>query len=244
MRFFYVMIVGILLLESPVRADPPVSGEGEPDVRVTDARAFTTRMSYALGYDIYRHISGQVDLDTASFLEGIEDAGRGRPKLDPDQMRQLLSAYQRMARQAEADKLRAVRDQNLAEGGVFLEGNKLKAGVVSLSSGLQYKVIRQGDGPVPEPDDSVECHYRGRLINGTEFDSSYRRGRPAVFQVSKVIAGWAQALTRMPAGSKWELYVPADLAYGDQGAGEDIQPGQALIFEVELLGILGPHTAP
>ena len=121
---------------------------------------------------------------------------------------------------------------------MFLEGNKLREGVVSLSSGLQYKVLEKGDGPVPKPEDTVECHYRGTFIDGTEFDSSFKRNRPAVFQVSRVIAGWTEALTRMPVGSTWELYVPSNLAYGDEGAGERIQPGQTLVFVVELLGIL------
>ncbi|HCY84187.1 MAG TPA: peptidylprolyl isomerase [Desulfobacteraceae bacterium] len=217
---------------------PTDKADRQKDIEVVAGDEFLHRMSYALGYDIFRHISGQVDLDTQAFLEGIRDAGKGDPKLGPEEMRQLLASYQRLARKAETEKIRKVRDKNLADGAVFMEGNKLKEGVVSLSSGLQYKVLRQGDGPVPKPEDTVECHYRGTFIDGTEFDSSFKRGRPAVFQVSRVIAGWTQALTRMPVGAKWELYVPADLAYGDEGAGERILPGQTLVFVVELLGIL------
>ncbi|WDP93367.1 MAG: FKBP-type peptidyl-prolyl cis-trans isomerase [Desulfobacter sp.] len=197
-------------------------------------------MSYALGYDVFSHISGQVSLDMEAFIKGVADAQKAQPKMDAEQMSQMLAAYQRLARKAAAEKFEAMRQQNLARGNVFLEGNKLKEGVVVLSSGLQYRVLREGKGKVPGSDDSVECHYRGRLLDGTEFDSSYSRGRPAVFQVSKVIQGWTQALIRMPVGSKWELFIPPELAYGDEGAGEKIQPGQTLVFEVELLGILEP----
>ncbi len=224
--------------EQPMEQPEKQSAEPESDIKVFENKDFLNQMSYALGYDIFSHVSGQVDLDSKAFMEGILDAQKKTPKLDEARMRQMLMAYQRLARKNEMEKAQKIRDENMARGGVFLEGNKLKEGVISLSSGLQYKVLKQGDGPIPMPDDSVECHYRGTLLDGTEFDSSYSRGRPAVFQVSKVISGWTQALTRMPTGSKWELYIPSDLAYGDQGAGDKIRPGDALIFEVELLGIL------
>ena len=205
--------------------------------KVKDA-GFLQQISYSLGYDIVRHIDSQVDLDMAYFLKGIADARKDRPALSQDQMKQMLMAYQRMARQKVRAESQKVLEKNQAEGAVFLEGNKLKEGVITLSSGLQYKIIEQGDGPVPKQGSTVECHYRGTLLDGTEFDSSYARGRPAVFQVDKVISGWSQALMRMPVGSKWMLYIPFDLAYGERGAGDAIQPGQTLIFEVALLGIL------
>ncbi|MCG8637623.1 MAG: FKBP-type peptidyl-prolyl cis-trans isomerase [Desulfobacterales bacterium] len=225
-------------LENTSETKTEFPAEPETDIKVFENKEFLSRMSYSLGYDIFSHVSGQVALDIDAFLDGIRDAQKKDPKLDETLMRQMLMAYQRMARKNEMDKVQKIRDENLARGGVFLEGNKLKQGVVSLSTGLQYKVLKQGNGPVPGPEDSVECHYRGRLLDGTEFDSSYSRGRPAVFQVSKVIAGWTQALTRMPVGSRWALYIPPDLAYGDQGAGDKIGPGATLVFEVELLGIL------
>jgi len=204
---------------------------------VSDA-GFLQQVSYSLGYDILTHIGSQMDLDMAYFLKGIADAQKGAPALTPDQMKQMLMAYQRLARQKAREEAKVALEKNLSKGNVFLEGNKLKEGVITLSSGLQYEVITAGTGPVPGEDSTVECQYRGTLLDGTEFDSSYARGRPAVFQVGKVIAGWGQALMRMPVGSKWMLYIPADLAYGAEGAGDAIEPGEILIFEVELLGIL------
>ncbi len=259
MKKIWLAIAVVLILTGPVKgeqAEPGLSTtfetktklpteqstepktESENDINVFGNKEFLNQMSYSLGYDIFSHVSGQVELDVEAFMEGIQDARKKSPKLDETQMRQMLMAYQRLARKNEMEKVQKIRDENQAQGGVFLEGNKLKEGVISLSTGLQYKVLKQGDGPIPGPEDTVECHYRGTLVDGTEFDSSYSRGRPAVFQVSKVISGWTQALTLMPVGSKWELYIPPDLAYGDQGAGDKIQPGDTLIFEVELLGIL------
>jgi FKBP-type peptidyl-prolyl cis-trans isomerase len=126
---------------------------------------------------------------------------------------------------------------NKKEGDAFLAANKAKEGVVTLPSGLQYKIITAGTGPKPAATDSVVCNYRGTLIKGTEFDSSYKHGEPVTFTVNGVIKGWTEALQLMPVGSKWQLFIPSDLAYGDRGAGADIGPGSTLIFEVELLSI-------
>jgi FKBP-type peptidyl-prolyl cis-trans isomerase FklB len=140
------------------------------------------------------------------------------------------------------EKMQAAGAANKKEGDAFLAANKGKDGVVVLPSGLQYKIITAGTGPKPAATDSVICNYRGTLIDGKEFDSSYKRGQPATFPVSGVIKGWTEALQLMPVGSKWQLFVPADLAYGDRGAGADIGPGATLIFEVELVSIQ-PKTA-
>jgi FKBP-type peptidyl-prolyl cis-trans isomerase FklB len=123
------------------------------------------------------------------------------------------------------------------EGEEFLAANKSKEGVVTLPDGIEYKILKKGDGPKPTASDTVTVNYRGTLINGTEFDSSYKRGQPVTFPLNGVIKGWTEALQLMPVGSKWELYLPSDMAYGDRGAGADIQPGSTLIFEVELLSI-------
>jgi FKBP-type peptidyl-prolyl cis-trans isomerase FklB len=130
-------------------------------------------------------------------------------------------------------------EPNKKAGDAFLAANKTKEGVVTLPSGLQYKILKEGTGPKPTPADSVVCNYRGTLIDGKEFDSSYKRGQPATFPVGQVIKGWTEALQLMPVGSKWQLFVPPDLAYGDRGAGPDIGPGATLIFEVELISIKG-----
>ena len=140
-----------------------------------------------------------------------------------------------MAKQQE--KAQQLGLANKKEGEEFLAANKSKEGVVTLPSGLQYKVLKEGTGPKPSATDSVACNYRGTLINGTEFDSSYKRGQPATFAVNGVIKGWTEALQLMPVGSKWQLFIPADLAYGERGAGADIGPNSTLIFEVELLSI-------
>ena len=130
-------------------------------------------------------------------------------------------------------------ETNKKEGEAFLASNKAKAGVVALPSGLQYKIIKEGAGPKPTAADSVVCNYRGTLLDNTEFDSSYKRGEPATFPVGQVIKGWTEALQLMPVGSKWQLFVPSELAYGEHGAGADIGPNATLVFEVELLSIAG-----
>jgi FKBP-type peptidyl-prolyl cis-trans isomerase FklB len=133
--------------------------------------------------------------------------------------------------------MQQVAEKNKKDGEAFLAANAGKEGVVKLPSGLQYKILTPGTGPKPSATDSVVCNYRGTLIDGTEFDSSYKRGQPATFGVGRVIKGWTEALQLMPVGSKWQLFVPAQLAYGDRGAGADIGPNATLIFEVELLSI-------
>lgn len=140
-----------------------------------------------------------------------------------------------MAKQNE--QLKAVKEKNKAEGLAFLEQNKKKEGVVTLPNGLQYKVISSGNGPSPKATDTVKVHYKGTLIDGREFDSSYRRGEPAVFPLNKVIKGWTEGLQLMKVGDKWTLYIPSELGYGENGAGEMIGPNSTLIFDVELLGI-------
>jgi FKBP-type peptidyl-prolyl cis-trans isomerase FklB len=147
-------------------------------------------------------------------------------------------SYQGMARQKQIERNKMEAKGNKEKGLKFLEENKKKENVVTLPSGLQYKILKEGDGPLPKATDTVECHYQGKLIDGTEFDSSYQRGKPATFPVGGVIQGWVEALQKMKVGSKWELYIPSELAYGDRGAGAVIKPGAALIFEVELLGIV------
>ncbi len=232
-------IILLIILSWVLGLGPALGGDTDKkEIQVLKKEAFNQQMSYSLGYDIFSHISQQVEMDMDAFLDGVADAQKKTPQLDEDQMRQMLLTYQRMARLKQADNENQVLEKNRSAGAVFMEGNKLREGVITLSSGLQYKVLKQGDGPKPGPDDTVECHYRGTLLDGTVFDSSHDRGRPAVFQVSKVIPGWTQALQVMPVGSRWELFIPASLAYGDDGAGQVIQPGHTLIFEVELMGIM------
>jgi len=169
---------------------------------------------------------------------GAKDSHEKQPKLTEEKLRQILISYQRLARQKQIERIKMESNANREKGTIFLEDNKQKEGVVTLPSGLQYKIITEGDGPMPKATDTVECHYKGTLVDGTVFDSSYRRGKPATFQVGGVIQGWIEALQMMKVGSRWELYIPPELAYGDRGAGSVIKPGSTLIFEVEMLGIV------
>ncbi len=197
------------------------------------------KFSYALGMNIGANMRKQsVELDTAMFLQGLKDAmAGGKLLLTEEQARAVLMQMQAdvNGRREEASKRAA--PANAKEGEAFLAANKSKPGVFALPSGLQYKILVQGTGPMPALTDTVVCNYRGTLINGTEFDSSYKRGEPASFPVNGVIRGWTEVLQLMPVGSKWQLFIPSALAYGERGAGADIGPNATLIFEVELLSI-------
>ncbi|MCK5695632.1 MAG: FKBP-type peptidyl-prolyl cis-trans isomerase [Desulfobacula sp.] len=199
---------------------------------------FEKQISYALGHDIFDKLKENFELDPEFFMMGAKDSHEKQPKLTEEKLRQILISYQRLARQKQIERIKMESKENREKGLKFLEENKQKQGVVTLPSGLQYRVLIEGDGPLPKATDTVECHYKGILIDGTVFDSSYQRGKPATFQVGGVIQGWIEALQMMKVGSKWELTIPPDLAYGDRGAGDLIKPGATLIFDVELLGIM------
>lgn len=203
------------------------------------------KASYALGYNLGRGLKGQmVEVDPAIVAQAIKDAFAGTPSLLTDEeIRASLTKLEQDTRAKQAAMLKAMTEDNEKAGQAFLAANKTKEGVVTLPSGLEYKILTPGNGPKPTATDTVVCNYRGTLIDGKEFDSSYKRGEPATFPVSGVIKGWTEALQLMPVGSKWQLFVPANLAYGDRGAGEVIPPGSALVFEVELLSIK-PKEAP
>ena len=200
--------------------------------------------SYAFGMNMGRGLrQNSVDVDPDILMRGLKDVlAGGKTLLTDEQAQAALTAIQSDMRKRQQDLRQQSGVTNKKEGDAFLAENKTKDGVITLPSGLQYKVVKAGDGPKPAPTDSVVCNYRGTLINGTEFDSSYKRGQPATFPVGQVIKGWTEALELMPVGSKWELYVPSDLAYGDRGAGANIGPNSTLIFEVELLSIQAKDT--
>ena len=195
------------------------------------------KLSYIFGQNIGAQFKADdVPINVDIFAEGITDALEGREsRLPEEEIMQVLQSFQeeKMAeQQAEFDEM---AEKNRAEGEAFLAENAGKEGVVTTESGLQYKVVTEGEGPTPTEDSTVEVHYKGTLLDGTEFDSSYKRGEPASFGVTQVIPGWTEALTLMKEGAKWELYVPPSLAYGPGGAGGMIGPEQTLVFEVELL---------
>jgi FKBP-type peptidyl-prolyl cis-trans isomerase len=207
------------------------------------------KLSYALGMNLGTNLHKEtIEVDPAIVLRGLRDAlAAGKTLLTEDEARAALTQLQTEVRGKQQEKMKVAGEMNKKEGVEFLAANKSKEGVVVLPSGLQYKVLAAGTGPKPTATDSVVCNYRGTLISGAEFDSSYKRGQPATFPVNGVIKGWTEALQLMPVGSKWQLFVPSELGYGDRGAGADIGPGATLIFEVELLSIQSkdkPEGAP
>lgn len=201
-----------------------------------DLNSDKKRFSYIIGMQIGQQIKGDnIDLDEAAFMAAIKDTLAGvKPRLSQQDIQTTMQHIQQK-RQAEEQKM---GEQNLLEGRKFLDANKNKLGVKVLPSGLQYKVIKEGTGAMPKATDTVEVDYRGTLLDGKEFDSSYGRGQPAKFPVNGVIKGWQEALQAMKVGSKWEIYVPADLAYGPRGAGGLIGPNATLIFDIELHKII------
>lgn len=192
------------------------------------------KVSYALGLSIGNNFqnSGIKDLQVEDFIKGLTDVMEEKqPAITYDEAKEVINEY---FIKLQKEKM----EINKKAGEEFLHINKGRAGVVELPSGLQYQVLKQGNGAKPSATDKVKCHYHGTLINGTVFDSSVQRGLPAVFGVNQVIPGWVEALQLMPVGSKWRLFIPSNLAYGEHGAGEMIEPNSTLIFDVELLDIV------
>ena len=204
----------------------------------------TEKVSYIIGTQIARNFKTQeVEVDLDSLMMGLKHALQGdKLVLSQDEMKKVYAVWQQKMRAKQAAKKAKEAAENLAAGTAFLEANKAKEGVKVLPSGLQYKIITEGTGNTPTADDKVKTHYRGTLIDGTEFDSSYKRNRPAEFPVKGVIKGWTEALQLMKVGGKWELYIPANLAYGERGR-PSIPANSTLIFEIELLEIVKEDPA-
>lgn len=221
--------------KSATAAKKPTSAKTAPLVLKTDLE----KQSYAMGMNLGTGLHRQgMTLDPALVARGIRDAqSGGKTLLTEQEAHDALTKLQGTVREKMEAKSKEEDSSNRKAGEEFLAANKSKPGVVTLPSGLQYKILKEGTGPKPTANDTVTCEYKGTLIDGKEFDSSAKHGGPATFPVSGVIKGWTEALQLMPVGSKWELFVPSDLAYGDRGAGADIQPGDTLIFDVELVSI-------
>jgi FKBP-type peptidyl-prolyl cis-trans isomerase len=200
------------------------------------------KVSYSFGVEVVRNFKRQgIEVDADLLLKGIRDAlSGGNLLMTDDEIRKTIVTFQAEIKQKRT-KARATlakdAEENKKEGDAFLAENRTREGIVTLPSGLQYKILKMGDGKRPTEADTIEVNYRGTLINGTEFDSSYRAGQPATFTVKGVIPGWREALKLMPVGSKWQLFVPSHLAYGPRGIPPNIGPNATLIFEVELLAI-------
>ena len=197
------------------------------------------KASYALGMNFGTGLRKQsIDIDPAILARGLRDSfSNGKTLLTEDEAKGVLTQLQSDVRKKQQELAQQLGEANKKQGLEFLEANKTKDGVVTLPSGLQYKVLQEGTGPKPATTDTVVCNYRGTLLDSTECDSSYKRGQPATFPVTGVIKGWTEALQLMPVGSKWQLFIPSALAYGEHGAGGQIGPNATLIFEVELLSI-------
>jgi FKBP-type peptidyl-prolyl cis-trans isomerase FklB len=197
------------------------------------------KISYAIGLNIGESMKkDSLDIDPAILSRAIKDAMTGgKPAMSEVEAKSVITAFRTEMMKKQQAKTEQAGEANKQAGEKFLAENKAKPGVVTLPSGLQYKIIKEGDGPKPTASDTVVTNYRGTLIDGTEFDSSYKRGEPATFPVGQVIKGWTEALQLMPVGSKWQLYIPANLAYGERSPGAEIGPNSTLIFDIELLSI-------
>jgi FKBP-type peptidyl-prolyl cis-trans isomerase FklB len=206
-----------------------------------DLKTDKDKASYAVGLNVGKNLAKEsIDVDPAIVEQGIKDAmAGGKTLMTDEEVKAAMAALKATAQKNQEAKMAQAGDANKKEGDAFLAANKAKDGVVTLPSGLQYKILTAGTGAKPTAADTVICNYKGTLINGKEFDASSKHGGPATFPVSGVIKGWTEALQLMPVGSKWQLFIPPDLAYGQRGAGGDIGPGATLIFEVELVSIKG-----
>jgi len=253
---------------APSTQQAPASGaksaQASPTQKAPDAKTGTTdpkknsaplaletqkdKVSYAVGINLGRGIHKEaVDVDPEILARGLRDGlSDAKPQMTDEEVQATLSELQKQVTAHQQELRQQAVEKNKKAGEAFLAANKDKPGVVTLASGLQYKIIEPGTGPKPTASDSVVCNYRGTLIDGTEFDSSYKRGQAATFPVGQVIKGWTEALQLMPVGSKWQLFIPADLAYGERGTnGGPIGPNETLVFEVQLVSIQAkPQSAP
>ncbi len=226
MKHFIVVVSASLL------ALPLLGQEKSPQLK--DQK---DKVSYSIGMNIGFNLSKQkVDINPDILAAGIKDAVAGKPQLTQDQVKDVMAQFEKDMEQ----KQKQAGEKNKADGAKFLEDNKKKPGVKTTSSGLQYKVEKEGTGAPPKPTDMVTVNYRGTLIDGTEFDSSYKRGQPATFPVNGVIKGWTEALQLMKVGSKYQLWIPSNLAYGERSVSPELGPNATLIFEVELTDAKAP----
>lgn len=228
MKLLQAAVLTAFLVPGLAFAAKPVKLDNEDD-----------RTNYSIGYKLGGDFKRQgVNVRKDALLKGIEDAAKGRePQMSIEEMQKTMSELSRRVVAAQQQQRQQQGAENMKQGEAFLAQNAKKKGVTTLPSGLQYKVIKKGSGKKPTKNDTVTVHYRGTLIDGTEFDSSHKRGEPATFGVGQVIPGWTEALQLMPEGSQWQLFIPSKLGYGARGAGNRIGPNSTLIFDVELISI-------
>ena len=228
MKLILTVVTGVGLLATQALAEEQQVFRSQMD-----------QVNYGIGVEVVRNFKNQgIEVDLDMVIKGMKDGLAGKILVSEKELRKTMTAFQTELRQKQATTRKFAALDNRKNGDSFLAENKTKEGVVALPSGLQYKILRTAGGKKPTDADTVECNYRGTLIDGTEFDSSYESGKPVAFRVSEgVIPGWKEALKLMPVGSKWQFFIPPQLAYGDRGAGLQVGPGETLIFEVELVAI-------
>jgi len=245
-RVMMLLIMAGLIIPVTVQAAEEAKEAKTATTQPVKKAAFPTEkenVSYALGVQIGNMLkqTGE-EIDLKVFTQALEDVMKGKPlAMQQDELMQVLGDFQNKMRAKATKEMEDLASKNKAEGEAFLKENAKKAGVKTTASGLQYKVIKEGTGKTPKATDTVKVNYVGKFIDGNEFDSSYKRGEPAEFAADQVIKGWTEALTMMKEGSKYELFIPSNLAYGEGGRGP-IPPNATLVFEVELLNIVEPKT--
>jgi FKBP-type peptidyl-prolyl cis-trans isomerase FklB len=247
MKKYICILAGAALLVACGQKTENVTRATTPTVRPATTAAPTSvqlkdqkeKVSYSIGMQIGFNLArAKVEINPDIFFAGVKDSIAGNPRLTPDQVKDVMAQFEKDMEQ----KQKELAEKNKTEGAKFLEDNKKKPGVQTTASGLQYKVEKEGTGATPKATDLVTVNYRGTLIDGTEFDSSIKRGQPATFPVNGVIKGWMEALQLMKQGAKYQLFIPATLAYGERAMGPDIGPNSTLIFEVELQEVKPPPT--
>ena len=224
----WMAVLGLALLALQANAQEPSALKTDKD-----------KQSYGVGVQFGMILKGQgIDVNSDLLIKGMKDAlAGGKLLMTDDELRTTLTALQQQVTQKQEQAKAAAADNNKKAGETFLAENKKKEGVVTLPSGLQYKIVKAAQGKKPAEDDTIICQYRGTLLDGTEFDSSYASGGPATFLVKGLIPGFKEALEQMPIGSTWQFFIPSELAYGENGAGDAVGPNATLIFQVELIGI-------
>jgi len=229
-------LIAALILCLPSLTPAAEKEKPKPEPGAGELKTLTEKFSYGLGLDVGTSLKkARVEIDIPALMRGVQDALKGKtPLLTPEQMAEVFKQMQ----DEQIRKREELAAKNKTEGEAFLAKNKKKKGMVTTASGLQYVVLRQGDGPMPKATDRVRVHYRGTLIDGSEFDSSYKRGRPEIMPVAgRMLTGWTEALQLMKVGSIYRFFVPSELGYGEGGAGQEIGPSVVLIFDIRLLKI-------
>lgn len=232
-KLLFLFLFAVTLMNAQTKKEQK-QAQSEVNIKTQD-----DSISYAIGQSISHNLKDpSMNINFGALVEGIQDASAGKSKMTEEQMKNVMNVFNMKLMAKRSVEMNKVKEKNKKEGEEFLAENKKKPGIVTLPDGLQYKILVSGTGPSPKATDKVKVNYKGTLIDGKVFDSSYERNQPAEFPLNQVIKGWTESLQLMHVGDKWELYIPSELGYGENGAGKMIGPNSVLVFEVELLEIL------